>query len=143
MRRMMVATLFLLLTFSSIGTAATEDAAHVSPDPAAPTQTGLRTLFRDLRDDFRHLPSIDSAAVASIGGGLALGVHPLDDDVDQTLASEGGFFKAGHIAGNTAVLMGASMTTYGLGRAFGQSRMVHIGMDLLRAQIVTEAMVQP
>ncbi len=142
MRPRIVATLLLLLAFPSIGAAATEDAGHVSPDPTIPTHTGLRTLFRDLRDDFRHLPSIDSAVVASIGGGLALGVHPIDDDVNQKLASEGGFFKAGHIAGHTAVLMGASMTTYGLGRAFGQSRMAHVGMDLLRAQIVTEAMVQ-
>jgi PAP2 superfamily len=165
------AMLGLLLALPSIGAAATGDStnttvatgtgntptastatpgvasqpqAQVAPtsEAAPPTPTGLRTLFRDLGGDFKHLPSVDSAIVASIGGGLALGLHPLDDDVNQKLANDSGFFKAGDIAGNTITLMGASMTAYGLGRAFGDNRVAHVGLDLLRAQIVTEAMVQ-
>lgn len=56
--------------------------AEKPPSPC----TGFRTLFRDLGGDITHLPSVDSAIVTSIGGGLALGLHPLDDDVNRTLA---------------------------------------------------------
>jgi hypothetical protein len=69
-------------------------------------------------------------------------LHPLDDDVNQRLAGDGSFFKAGDLAGNTLTLMGASMGAYGLGRAFGDSRIAHVGVDLVRAQIVTEGIVQ-
>ena len=150
--RTAVAMLGLLLALPSTGAAATGDSTNtematesqVTPpiEAVPPTPTGLRTLFRDLGGDFKHLPSADSAIVASIGGGLALGLHPLDGDVNQKLATDSGFFKAGDIAGNTITLMGASMTAYGLGRAFGDNRVAHVGLDLLRAQIVTEAMVQ-
>ena len=123
---------------------ASQSQTQVAPPSEAerPMPTGLRTLFRDLGGDFKHLPSVDSAIVASIGGGLALGLHPRDDDVNQKLATDSALFIAGDIAGNTITLMGASMSAYGLGRAFGDNRIAHVGMDLLRAQIVTEAMVQ-
>jgi PAP2 superfamily len=123
------------------GTETTTDTEQKT-ETTASASTGLRTLFRDLGADFAHLPSVDSAVVASIGGGLALGLHPLDDDVNQRLARDGGFFKAGDIAGNTLTLMGASMGAYGLGRAFGDNRIAHVGLDLMRAQIVTEGIVQ-
>jgi hypothetical protein len=123
------------------GVQGTVDTSASSELPAS-TSTGLRTLFRDLASDVEHLPSVDSAIVASIGGGLALGLHPLDDDVNQKLAGDDGFFKAGAIAGNTLTLMGASMGAYTFGRAFGEHRIAHVGLDLLRAQIVTEGMVQ-
>jgi len=116
--------------------------ADASAEKPSSTPTGLRTLFRDLGGDMKHLPSVDSAIVASIGGGLAIGLHPLDDDVNRKLADTGSFFKAGDIAGNTLTLMGASMTAYGLGRAFGDSKIAHVGLDLLRAQIVTEGLVE-
>ena len=63
---------------------------------------------------------------ASIGAGLALAVHPLDDDLNQKLASDGSFFKAGDIAGNTFVLMGASTAAYTFGRAFGDNSLALI-----------------
>lgn len=118
---------------------------EAEPPAAAPQpddSTGLRSLVRDLARDFKHLPSRDSLLVASIGGGLALSVHPLDPDVNQRLANDGGFFKAGAVIGNTATLMGVSAAAYGLGLATGHSRVAHVGLDLLRAQILTEAMVQ-
>jgi hypothetical protein len=133
-----------LLACSPVGTASADDdtqAATTTEKPPSPS-TGFRTLFRDLGGDIRHLPSVDSAVVASIGGGLALGLHPLDDDVNQKLAGSGSFFKAGDIAGNTLTLMGASMSAYGLGRAFGENKLAHVGLDLLRAQIVTEGLVE-
>ena len=137
-----------VLVLAPICLASADDGAETTPESdqrteAVPTtSTGLRTLFRDLAADVTHLPSVDSAIVASVGGGLALGLHPLDDDVNHKLAGAGGFFKAGDIAGNTLTLMGASMSAYGLGRAFGDTKIAHVGLDLVRAQILTEGLVQ-
>jgi PAP2 superfamily len=170
--RMTCAMLGLLLAPPSIGAAATEDSvqttngaesdttpsvssgttspvttqfrAQVSTptETASPAPTGLRTLFRDLGEDFKHLPSVDSAVVASIGGGLALGLHPLDAEVNQKLANDGGFFRGGRIAGSAFTQMGAAGAAYGLGQLFDNHHIAHVGLDLLRAQLVTEAMVQ-
>ena len=123
-------------------------AMQVRPPASAPatesvaSPNSLKSLFRDLGGDFKHLASTESAVVASIGAGLALAVHPLDDDFNQKLGSSRSFFKAGDVAGNTLTLMGASTAAYALGRAFGDDKVAHEGLDLLRAQIVTEVMVQ-
>ena len=145
----LVGVMVILLVRPAIGVAADGTAQGTTDPPKSAdlspvTSTGLRTLLRDLAGDFRHLPSVDSAVVTSIGGGLALGLHPLDDDVNQRLRGDGDgdFFKAGDIAGNTLTLIGASMTAYGFGRAFGENRIAHVGLDLLRAQILTEGLVQ-
>ena len=121
---------------------------QVRPPASAPTTesvaspNSLKSLFRDLGGDFKHLPSTESAVVASIGAGLALAVHPVDNDFNQKLGSSRSFFKAGDVVGNTLTLMGASTAAYALGRAFGDDKVAHVGLDLLRAQIVTEVMVQ-
>ena len=148
MLKRIVCVIVALLGLPSIGIADSDDSPQTTTDskqtvePLAAGSTGLRTLFRDLAGDVRHLPSIDSAIVASIGGGLALGLHPLDDDLNRRFDNDGSLFKAGDIAGNTLTLIGGSMTAYGFGRAFGNSRIAHVGLDLLRAQILTEGMVQ-
>ncbi|MCC7175442.1 MAG: phosphatase PAP2 family protein [Bryobacterales bacterium] len=112
---------------------------HTSPPQAA----SLRTLFRDLGGDFKHLPSLDSLLIASAGGGAALAVHPADSGFNQRLENDGGLFKMGDFLGNAGTLMGASTAAYLLGRATGKSHVARVGLDLLRAQIVTEAMVEP
>lgn len=126
-------------------------AAQTTPEAVessrGPTTEGagpnsFRTLFKDLGGDFKHLPSKDSAIVASLGAGLALAVHPLDANFNQKLARDADLFQAGDIAGNTLVLMGTSSAMYLFGRAYGANKVAHEGLDLLRAQIVTEAMVQ-
>ena len=112
--------------------------ADVKPSQSA---TSFHTLFSDLGSDFKHLPSGDSLLVGSIGGALAIGAHEIDSSVNQRLARDGGFFKAGNLIGSSETLMGASVAAYSLGRVTGHSRVAHVGLDLLRAQIVTETMV--
>lgn len=118
-------------------------AAAQSLSASAGESASLHTLFRDLAGDFRHLPSRQSLLVASISGGLAIGVHPFDPNVNQSLANDAGFFKAGNAIGSTPALMGASALTYGIGRVAGRPRIARVALDMLRAQIVTEAMVEP
>jgi len=132
-----------------VATAQSADPNSQAPVSVAPPARGadaspssLRSLARDLGGDLTRLPSGDSALIASIGAGLAAAVHPLDHDFNQRLAHTGSLFQAGDVAGNTITLMGASTAAYALGRVFGHDRTAHVGLDLLRAQIVTEAVVQ-
>ncbi len=38
-------------------------------EPPTPPHTGIRALFGDLGEDFKHLPDLQNLKIASIGGG--------------------------------------------------------------------------
>ncbi len=128
-------------------TPASADAQQPAPDskePPTPPHTGLHALGSGLVEDVKHLPSLPNLYLATIGGGLALAVHPLDDDVNESLRAHqdaaGVFFAPGKYLGNTAVQVGAALTVYAVGRMGHKSKASHFGMDLLRAQIVTSGL---
>jgi membrane-associated phospholipid phosphatase len=104
---------------------------------------GLGTLFRDVRSDFKHLPSWDSLLVSSVGGGLVVGLHRFDPTLNRKLANIGGVFSAGNILGNTGTVAGASAAAYLVGRLTGHDGLADTAFDLLRAEILTEGMVEP
>jgi hypothetical protein len=106
--------------------------------------TGFKTLFKDVVRDFGHLPSKDNGWCLAIGGGLALTLHPLDDNVSEHFADSSGnnaFWKPGKVIGYGAVQIGAAIGTWAIGRATDKrGRVAHLGLDLLRAQIVTQTL---
>jgi membrane-associated phospholipid phosphatase len=53
------------------------------------------------------------------------------------------FFAPAKYLGNTPEQIALSLGTYAYGRVFDHAKVSHLGMDLLRAQIVTTALVQP
>jgi membrane-associated phospholipid phosphatase len=116
-------------------------AEKVTP-PVPEQSTSLRTIFRDLAIDFKHMPSRESLWIAAGGGAAALVVHPADHSLNAKLAGNDGVFKAGAVIGNTATLVGASFATWGIGKAVGNHEVSHLGLDALRAIIETETMVQ-
>src|SRR5262245_51131418 len=115
--------------------------------------TGLATLGRDVFLDFTHFPRRESTwIILGVGGGLALLAHPYDDDVNGRLASSSSadkFWKPGHIIGGP-VMWGVPVALYVGGRYIvphatdgdQTNKWSHLGLDLLRAEIVTEAIVQ-
>jgi hypothetical protein len=140
----------LLQTFGILIAAATIEhgAAAQQPAPPEPTprHTGIHAMFKQLGQDFKHLPAKENFYWAAFGGGLAGAVHPADDNVNEYFlnASSGvkNFFKPGAILGQSYTLLGAATTTYIVGRASDKPRVSHTGMDLIRAVIVSEAMVE-
>ena len=112
-----------------------------SKEPPTPPHTGLRALAFGLAEDVKHLPSLPNLYIAAGGGGLALAVHPLDDDVNQRLrghlSTATPVFAPGKYLGNTAVQSGAAVLVYVVGRVRHNRKASHFGMDLLRAQILT------
>jgi membrane-associated phospholipid phosphatase len=82
-----------------------------------------------------------------IGGGLAAGVHPFDADFNVRLRSHydlvNDIFAPAKYYGNTPEQVALSVGTYAIGRIFAKPKMSHLGMDLLRAQAISELLVQP
>jgi len=125
----------------------TEPVVEQTQTPAQPAtkQPGIRTFFRDLYDDVKHIPSKENAITAGIGGGLALGAHPFDDDVNRRLVGNTEaerFFKPGDVLGRAVTLYSVAGTIYIVGRVGGQPRTSHIGMDLIQSLLVSEGITQ-
>ena len=114
--------------------------------PPTPVHTGIHALFYGLLEDVKHLPSVPNAKIAAVGGGISLIAHPFDDDFNVRLRSHyngvNQAFRPGKYIGNTAVQVGAAVATYGIGRATHEDKASHLGMDLLRAQILVEGLTE-
>lgn len=109
----------------------------------SPEHTGFKALVRDTINDFKHLPSRDTAMWLAIGGGLSVAVSPLDDEVNDRLQGEGwgAFYAPGKYLGYGWVQIGAAIGTWAIGRVVDKrGRAAHLGLDLLRAQIVTQTL---
>ena len=102
-----------------------------------PRHTGVRAMLKELVVDVKLLPSRENLMWVGIGAGLALAVHPADDNVNRAFVgdADGGkdFFKPGRVLGSIGTLLGASTAVYAVGRIRDQPRVSHVGMDLIRA----------
>ena len=115
--------------------------------PVTPPHTGVRALLDGVKEDVQHLPSRANLYLAALGGGLALAVHPIDQSFNARLRSHydvvNAAFAPGKYLGNTPEQVGLSIGTYVFGRAYHKPKASHLGMDLLRAQAITELLVEP
>jgi membrane-associated phospholipid phosphatase len=118
-----------------------------SEKPPTPAHTGFRALLFGLKDDITHVPSKQNAWIAVLGGGLAIGARPFDATVNRRLLNQydtvNTIFAPGKYYGNTPEQLALSIGTWAIGRMLDKPRMSHLGMDLLRAQAVTEILVEP
>jgi hypothetical protein len=115
--------------------------------PPTPPHTGVVALLDGLKEDIFHLPSAQNLYMAGAGGGLALALHQYDVGFNNRLRSHydvvNNAFAPAKYYGNTPEQVALSLGTYAIGRIFDQPKMAHLGMDLLRAQILSELLVQP
>ena len=116
-----------------------------APAPPTPRHTGIIATLKSLPYDFRHLASLENLMWVGIGTGAAAGVHPIDDNINRHFAGTSGedaFFGPGKYIGQTATLAASSLTVYAIGRMRDQPKVSHIGMDLIRALLVDEALTE-
>jgi membrane-associated phospholipid phosphatase len=117
--------------------------AAVGEEGVKPTRSFVSALAHNLFDDIKHIPRRNSAYWLAGGVGLALAVHPADDDINAHLVNRStNPFGAGHIIGMTPVVLGAGAATYLIGRVTDSPRVAHIGMDEIEATILAETIVQ-
>jgi len=144
---------------------ATTQAAAQTPEPA-PTEsaqggqntvppiehTGWKTLIKDTGRDFAAFPRRKSTWVLLAGGGVAaLAVYPADDYVQSHILGNDTadkFFKPGKIIGGAPFQVGTAVGLWAVGRYIvpakdgsRTNKLSHLGFDLLRAQIVSQALV--
>jgi hypothetical protein len=113
--------------------------------PPTPRHTGIKATLKDLVVDVKHLPSMENLFWTGVGGGLALAVHPADDNVNRALVGSNfadKFFKPGEVLGELPTLLGAATTIYVIGRAKDQPKVSHLGMDLLQSLAISEGLTQ-
>jgi membrane-associated phospholipid phosphatase len=118
--------------------------------PPEPAHTGFGALIRTTASDFAAFPRRGSTyVILGVGAAAAALAHPIDDEVNAKLQGSVAvrrLFAPGRIIGNGGVQVGAAVGTYLIGRYVmapteGQTNKVsHIGFDLLRAVIVSQAL---
>ena len=122
--------------------------------PPEREHTGWTTLAKDTAHDFVAFPKRKSTWVfLSVGAVTALAVHPADDYVAEHIVGNetaNNFFKPGKWIGSTYTQVGTAIGLWAVGRyvfapAADQpqtNKLSHLGFDLIRAQIVTQSIVQ-
>ena len=113
--------------------------------PPTPRHTGLKAMTKHLVTNFKYLPTMENLYWAGAGGGLALAVHPFDDNVNEALVGSDfadAFFKPGEILGELGTLLGSTSVVYAVGRIKDQPKVSHLGMDLIEALAMSEALTQ-
>lgn len=113
--------------------------------PPTPRHTGIKALVKGLIVDFKSLPSHENLLWAGVGGGLALAVHPLDDNLNQSLVGNDfaeEFFKPGAVIGGLPALLGSASVVYTIGLVQDRPKVSHVGMDLIQSIAVSGAVTQ-
>ena len=122
--------------------------------PPEPTHTGFKALLFETGSDFAAYPRRRSTwVILAIGGASAALVHPVDDEVNEKLAGSdaaGKFFAPGKYIGAVYTQAGVAVGLYVIGRymlphtddAPKTNKVSHIGFDMLRALIVSQALTQ-
>jgi membrane-associated phospholipid phosphatase len=131
-----------LFTAESIDTSVAQQPAG---PPPTPRHTGIKAMTKHLVTNFKYLPSMENLYWAGAGGGLALAAHPFDDNVNEALVGSDTaekIFKAGEILGELGTLLGSASVVYAVGRIKDQPKVSHLGMDLIEALAMSEALTQ-
>jgi membrane-associated phospholipid phosphatase len=138
--------------------AATADSQDPQAKPAPPNpepeHTGLAAVVYKTGADFKAFPRRKSTwVILGIGGAAAALAHPADNSVNRRLVGSnavGKFFAPGKYVGSVYVQVGTAAGLYTIGRYIlpesqdgkRTNKVSHLGFDLLRAAIVSQAFTQ-
>ena len=115
--------------------------ANANQGAEATPRPPLFKPFTDALGDFRHLPTRSNAQWLVAGLAVAATAHAADREVTEDFAGTGKrTFRSGAVIGGTPFELGASFAAYAIGRSFNKPGVMSLGADLVRAQIVAEAL---
>jgi membrane-associated phospholipid phosphatase len=141
------------LNLASAGARRFPDQQQPTPHPA-PAHTGFKALLYETGSDFKSFPRRASTwVILGIGGAAAGLATPFEDELNSHLAGStaaGRFFAPGKYVGAFPTQVAVAATLYVVGRyvmphAPGEpktNRVAHLGFDLMRALIVSQAFTQ-
>ena len=161
MRSHIIFLALVALLISSNGVLAQSGAAsppaQTAPNteaPPTPEHTGWATLVKDTGHDFVAFPRRKSTwTILGVGAAAALATHPADDYVERHIVGNTtaeNVFKLGKWVGSAEVEVGTAVGLWAIGRyVFAPAadepranKVSHLGLDLIRAQILSQALVQ-
>lgn len=118
------------------------DGAAATGAPA-PVEGGSQNFFKLVGGDFKHFFSTDTAKVMSYFAVAAVAAAPWDrEGVNNGFNIPTAVFQGGNLAGSFVFQMSAGFAAYGLGRSFDKDRTAMVGRDVVRAQILSQVIVQ-
>ena len=93
--------------------------------------------------DFKHFFSGDTGRTLSYTAIVAIASAPWDrEGVNNGFNIPTTVFQSGNVIGSFVFQMGAGFAAYGAGKAFGNQKAAFVGRDIVRAQVVSQVMVQ-
>jgi membrane-associated phospholipid phosphatase len=118
------------------GTNAAPQLPRVSHDPEG-------NPLRLIASDFKNFFSGDTGRTLSYTAIVAIASAPWDrEGVNNGFNIPTTVFQSGNMIGNFAFQVGAGFATYGAGKAFGNKQAAFVGRDIVRAQVVSQVLVQ-
>jgi len=110
---------------------------------SSPSPSVWKDLFAGTATDVKNIPSVFTAGWLAVGSMAALGSFKSDPEILSTLSKSQPLHETlepGAIIGQTTLQLGASLATYAYGRTTNHPKMVAVGADLFRSQILAEGM---
>lgn len=112
------------------------------PPPAA-SDVETENIFKLSAGDFKNFFSVDTAKVMSYVSIVAIASAPWDrEGVNNGFNIPTSLFESGNLLGQFAFQAAAGFATYGVGKAVGNKKAATVGRDLVRAQLLSQALVQ-
>lgn len=99
-------------------------------------------LFKESVGDFRRLPSSDTLKWLGVGAFIAGMGRTVDRGVSEELSGSRSLdaLDAGETIGGARFQLASALATYAVGHATGSRKVAQVGSDLLRAQILSQAL---
>jgi membrane-associated phospholipid phosphatase len=115
----------------------------VTPPLAKVSPVAESNIFKLTAGDFKNFFRYDTLKTMSYFGVAAVAAAPWDrEGVNNGFNLPTTVFQGGNLIGSFAFQASASMATYGIGRATHNQKAAAVGRDLMRAQLLSQGMVQ-
>ena len=93
--------------------------------------------------DFKNFFSADTGRTLGYVAIVAIASAPWDrEGVNNGFNLPTTVFESGNVIGNFVFQAGAGLATYGVAKAFGNQKAAYVGRDIVRAQVLSQVMVQ-
>ena len=113
--------------------------------PQLPQETEIvdGNPFKLSAGDFKNFFSRDTGRTLTYVAIVAVATAPWDrEGVNNGFNIPTTVFQSGNVIGNFVFQIGAGFATYGTGKVMGNKKVAYAGRDIVRAQIVSQVMVQ-
>ena len=115
----------------------------VPPELLPATATETTNILKLSAGDFKNFFSFDTAKTMGYVSLVAIATAPWDrEGVNNGFNIPTALFESGNTIGQFAFQVTAGLATYGVGKASGNRKAALVGRDIVRAQLLSQALVQ-